>query len=128
MIFLSQLPTTELTVLDLEHIESIGGWDFLNSVTPLILKSSRDYMRRAIFAHEENDYQVMNNSLQKLLGVANIIGATRLIRAILQVQVLVDKQLRMDEEMETLVDRYNEIEELLSSDNLEKVLTGGHAC
>lgn len=122
ILFLEEQSVADMSVLDLEHIQSIGGWSFLQSVSPLVLKSSRDYMRRAIFAHEEKDFGVVDNTLQKLLGVANIIGAMKLVRAILEVQILISRELRIHEEMEYLVDCYNEVEDLLNSKDLESLL------
>ncbi len=127
LLFLSERHP-KLTVIDLEHIESVGGWKFLESITPLILKSSRDFMRRIIFAHEANDFDGMKNSLRKLHGTANIIGASKLVRCILKLQVLVEnKDKDMTRDLEYLVDCYNEIEELLGSSDIEKAITGGKA-
>jgi hypothetical protein len=127
LIFLSNR-TIDLTIIDLEHIKSIGGWKFLDSITPLILKSSRDYMRRIIFCHEELNYRGMRNSLGKLQGTANVIGALRLIRCIQAIQSLVDaKSENMKDDMEALVDAYNEIEALLSSEDVEKAILGEQA-
>ncbi|MCG8573936.1 MAG: hypothetical protein MI810_03535 [Flavobacteriales bacterium] len=113
---------TQTEMLDFDYIKSIGGWSFVKTITPLFLKGSRDSLRRVIFCNEENDFEGIQFGLHKLQGTANIIGALRMVRYIMSIQLLIERREKttnfrslLNKEIERLVDHFNDLENFLKN-------------
>ena len=102
-------------ILDLDYVKSIGGWHFIKSITPMFLKSSKEAFGRIVF--EEYDTKGMQLGLHKLITMANIVGALKLVRAGLVTQAALEsKKSDLSLEIENIQ---------MELDNVERLLTSG---
>lgn len=110
-------------LLDLEYVHSIGGWPFIQIITPLFLKGSRDALSRIKFCSEEGNLQGVRFGLHKMMGTANAIGALKIVRSILAIQLLIDrKEPNLEWEISILEKQLIEVEEFLTSIELQDEL------
>lgn len=115
-------------LIDLEYVKAIGGWEFVKIIAPLFLKGSRNALSRIIFCEQEKDYQGMKFALHKLMGTANSIGALKIVRTILSLESMIDTEHPLiADEIEKVVQEFEEIEEFLKSLELYEELDAGQA-